>query len=37
VLIAAWKNVKDQFNKHGIALALTLARYFKSMNDSARN
>ncbi|KAI1122038.1 GPI transamidase component GAA1 [Nemania abortiva] len=29
VLVAAWKNVKDEFNRSGVALALTLARYFK--------
>ncbi len=29
VLVAAWKNVKDEFNRNGVALALTLARYFK--------
>jgi len=29
VLVAAWKNVRDEFNRNGVALALTLARYFK--------
>ncbi|KAI1275024.1 GPI transamidase component GAA1 [Xylaria sp. FL0933] len=29
VLVAAWKNVKDELNRNGVALALTLARYFK--------
>ncbi|GAP85223.1 putative GPI transamidase component GAA1 [Rosellinia necatrix] len=29
VLVTAWKNVKDEFNRNGVALALTLARYFK--------
>lgn len=29
VLVAAWKNVKDEFNRTGLALALALARYFK--------
>lgn len=29
VLIAAWKNVKDEFNRNGLALALALTRYFK--------
>ncbi|KAI1435870.1 Glycosylphosphatidylinositol:protein transamidase, GAA1 component [Xylaria sp. CBS 124048] len=29
VLVAAWKNVKDELNRNGLALALTLARYFK--------
>ncbi|KAI9150167.1 glycosylphosphatidylinositol transamidase [Paramyrothecium foliicola] len=29
VLVAAWKNVEDVLNKNGVALALTLARYFK--------
>jgi GPI-anchor transamidase subunit GAA1 len=29
VLVAAWKNVKEEFNRSGVALALTLARYFK--------
>lgn len=31
VLVAAWNSVKDQFNGNGVALALTLARYFKRM------
>lgn len=29
VLIAAWKNVKEEFNRNGMALALALTRYFK--------
>ena len=29
MLIAAWKNVKEELNRNGVALALTLARYFK--------
>ncbi|KAI0389013.1 Glycosylphosphatidylinositol:protein transamidase, GAA1 component [Xylariaceae sp. FL0594] len=29
VLVAAWRNAKDEFNRNGVALALTLARYFK--------
>ncbi|KAI8627502.1 Gaa1-like protein [Xylariaceae sp. FL1651] len=29
VLVAAWKNVQDEFNRNGVALALTLARYFR--------
>lgn len=29
VLVAAWKNVKDEHNKRGVALLLTLARYFR--------
>lgn len=29
VLIAAWNNVKDEFNRNGVALALALTRYFK--------
>ncbi|KAI1424249.1 Gaa1-like protein [Xylaria sp. FL1777] len=29
VLVAAWKNVNGEFNRNGVALALTLARYFK--------
>lgn len=29
VLVAAWKNVKGEFNRNGVAIALTLARYFK--------
>lgn len=29
VLVAAWKNVKEEFNRNGVSLALTLARYFK--------
>ncbi|KAI1412696.1 Glycosylphosphatidylinositol:protein transamidase, GAA1 component [Hypoxylon sp. FL1857] len=29
VLVAAWKNVNEEFNRNGLALALTLTRYFK--------
>ncbi|KAI2602676.1 GPI transamidase component GAA1 [Hypoxylon sp. NC1633] len=29
VLIAAWKNVRDEFNRNGLSLALALTRYFK--------
>lgn len=29
VLIGAWKNMKDEVNNSGVALVLTLARYFK--------
>ncbi|KAI1262007.1 Gaa1-like protein [Xylariaceae sp. FL1019] len=29
VLVSAWSNMKDEFNRNGVALALTLARYFK--------
>lgn len=29
VLIAAWRNMDDEYNYSGVALALTLARYFK--------
>ncbi|KAI1847702.1 hypothetical protein JX265_009131 [Neoarthrinium moseri] len=29
VLVAAWRNVKDEFNRNGLALALALTRYFK--------
>ncbi|KAK2612159.1 Glycosyl phosphatidyl inositol protein transamidase complex subunit [Conoideocrella luteorostrata] len=29
VLVAAWNNIEGQFNRNGVALALTLARYFK--------
>ncbi|KAH8653322.1 Gaa1-like protein [Xylariales sp. PMI_506] len=29
VLVAAWKNVKDEFNRNGLPLALSLTRYFK--------
>lgn len=30
VLVASWKTVKGEINQSGVALALTLARYFKS-------
>jgi GPI-anchor transamidase subunit GAA1 len=29
VLVAAWRNAKDMFNRNGLALALALTRYFK--------
>ncbi|KAK8076135.1 hypothetical protein PG994_003407 [Apiospora phragmitis] len=29
VLIAAWRNVKGEFNRNGLAVALALTRYFK--------
>ncbi|OAA73754.1 Glycosylphosphatidylinositol:protein transamidase complex, GAA1 component [Cordyceps fumosorosea ARSEF 2679] len=29
VLVAAWKTVKEEINRNGVTLALTLARYFK--------
>ncbi|KAI1136346.1 Glycosylphosphatidylinositol:protein transamidase, GAA1 component [Hypoxylon sp. FL0543] len=29
VLVAAWKNVNEEFNRNGLALALTLTRYFR--------
>ncbi|KAI0127963.1 Gaa1-like protein [Xylariales sp. AK1849] len=29
VLVAAWRNVKEEFNRNGLALALALTRYFK--------
>lgn len=29
VLVAAWRNVKGEFNRNGVALALALTRYFK--------
>jgi glycosylphosphatidylinositol transamidase len=31
VLVGAWRNMEDQLNRSGIALILTLARYFKRM------
>lgn len=31
VLVASWKTVNGEINTSGVALALTLARYFKSM------
>jgi len=30
VILAAWKNVEGELNRSGVALILTLARYFKS-------
>ena len=32
VIVAAWKNVDEELNLNGVSLALTLARYFKSMS-----
>ncbi|PSR92327.1 Gaa1-like protein [Coniella lustricola] len=29
VLVAAWRNIKDEENRRGVALLLTLARYFR--------
>ena len=29
VLVAAWKNMEEELNRSGVALLLTLARYFK--------
>ncbi|KAI1385329.1 GPI transamidase component GAA1 [Hypoxylon trugodes] len=29
VLVAAWKNVNNEYNRNGLALALALTRYFK--------
>jgi glycosylphosphatidylinositol transamidase len=34
VLVGAWKNMEGQLNRSGIALILTLARYFKRMAPS---
>ena len=31
VLVAAWRNMDEELNQSGVALVLTLARYFKSM------
>jgi glycosylphosphatidylinositol transamidase len=31
VLVGAWKNMEGKLNRSGIALILTLARYFKRM------
>lgn len=30
VLVGAWKNMEEELNRSGVALVLTLARYFKS-------
>ena len=32
VLVGAWRNMQGELNRSGIALVLTLARYFKRMN-----
>ena len=34
VLIAAWRGVDDTLNTRGVALVLTLARYFKSTSST---
>lgn len=36
VLVAAWKNIEEKLNRNGVALALTLARYFnrESMSNT---
>lgn len=31
VLVGAWRNMENELNRSGIALILTLARYFKRM------
>lgn len=31
VLVAAWRSIDEQLNRNGVALALTLTRYFKRM------
>ena len=31
VLVAPWRNIEGKINTNGVALSLTLARYFKSM------
>jgi len=31
VLVAAWRTIADEFNRNGVSLALSLARYFKRM------
>ena len=33
VLVAAWTNMDGQLNQSGVALLLTLARYFKRMQS----
>lgn len=32
VLVGAWRNMQGELNRSGIALVLTLARYFKRMS-----
>ena len=32
VLVGAWRNVEGALNRSGVALLLTLARYFKSIS-----
>ncbi|KAL9623895.1 MAG: hypothetical protein Q9160_001887 [Pyrenula sp. 1 TL-2023] len=34
VLVAAWKNIDGGSNVHGVALVLTLARYFRRMDQT---
>lgn len=34
VLVAAWRNMDGEINHSGVALVLTLARYFKSTSGS---
>jgi glycosylphosphatidylinositol transamidase len=34
VLVGAWKNMDGDLNRSGIALVITLARYFKRMFSS---
>lgn len=34
VLVAAWTNMDGELNQSGVALALTLARYFKCRSSS---
>lgn len=33
VLVAAWKSIEEQLNRNGVALALTLARYFNRKDE----
>lgn len=34
VLVAAWRTIEGELNLNGVTLALTLARYFKSLSPS---
>ena len=34
VLVGAWRNMEGEVNRSGIALVITLARYFKRMSYS---
>lgn len=36
VLVAAWTNMDGELNQSGVALALTLARYFKREHPKKR-